>query len=832
LVVPGETGLAELSGVPAEGSGAYVERPESGVSRLVVDVEVGFSGVFVESRYNPLFLRLSSVRPGQRASVAVSLLGREGIFGDPSQARKPLATNEFDVVIPGGGRPLSVPVLMRPDAVRLSVVVALDDGRTGDRTVELDEANHWMALVLTERRPELAFLAEAFMPSVFPEPGELPGDWRAYDCVGLIVLDDLDIRDLDAEVVRAIEAAVAWGTGVLVTGPGLAANAGAPVLGPLAELEVIGELGPIHLPELEQWFLPSARDAGALTPLGLLELSGDQHSALVTSNGRSIILEEDLLRSSLVVCAFDPVHLAWEKEAASYATRSSCWQQLRIGTDGRGAADLYIGQVLGSLVPDEGRIRGRAAPIGVLLGVFAVILGPVNFLVIRRARRREWMLLTVPGAVVIFLIAAAAVFRTAIPERDVLCAATVVQATPGSEAAVEACYFGVLPRGQGPQEVVIAPRAKVAPPDRDMRPWDELGGIEARPIHTSEGFGLASVMEADGSPLSARTATPIRLGNVWQRPRAMRFFASGWLTSVAAPQAEVELVGDSLAGRFTNTFDETLRGVTAALGWRRTALGDVSPGETVSFTLPVGLPERFLRPDRSAIDYMSDIAWLDPSGECLTCGLVELDTAEDTLIAEESRRAPGIFGQPVVLGWGGEDAPVSRPDAELRSRRLYLMPIPVTPIEGAGIVVPPGLVRPDKAYTRIGIHLAETPANEVWDGGVYVFRPPVVPGGFSDCALTVYAYGAAPGWVSDPRPARLAALNWEKGVWQEIDEPVVGFVEHVIDDAARFVKEPEGWVAIARNDPWGRYYDSDWEEWGGYYPVGLTYLDVRLEGRR
>lgn len=829
LCVCGQRALAQSPADRGSGSDASAPGSQTGEARLVLDVEGGFGGTFVRNKYNPIFLTLSSVKSGTRASVEVTSLGHEDMFGDPSQARKTLATSEVQVVVPGSGRALSVPVLIRSDAVRLSVLVTLDDGRTADRKLELDWEDDSMTLVLTQRRPELSFLSDAIGQLVFAESSVLPGDWRAYDCVDLIVLDDLDVRNLDTDVVRAIENAVAWGADLLVTGPGLATNAGASLLGPLGEVEVAGGLPPTSLPELERWFFPAAKDAGSLTPLPLLELSGDERSTLLSSDGRSIVLKGHLLRSSVIACAFDPVDLAWENETASYQARAACWRRLWGAACERDGDDLAIEQVVGSLVPGEARVSGRVVPVAVLLGIFAIVLGPVNLLVIRRARRREWMLLTVPGAVVVFLVAAAVVFRAAIPERDVLCAETVVQATPGSEAAVEVCYFGVLPRKQGPQDMVIAPGAKIMPPEDDMDPWSGRTGMEARPLHTFEGFMPAFGTRVDHGGISAPISTSIRLDNVWQRPRAMRFFASGWVTDVSTPQAAARLGEDGLVGSFTNTFGETLHGVAAALGWRRTELGDISPGETVSFVLPVGPPHEFVEADESAIAYMSDLAWLDPGGECVTCGPFELDTAEHTLIAEESQRTPSFFRRPLVLGWGGDESPVTSSDAELRSRRLYLVSVPVTPLAGKEIIVPAGLLRPSRS--NVGAALVDPSAEAQWSGGTYVFQLPVAPGRFSDCALTVYTHGSAPRWVSDLRPIRLAALDWRKGAWEGIGESPAGLIVHTIEDAVRFVKEPEGWIAIALEDPFHGDYDVDWETWRGY-PVDLTYLDVSLEGRR
>jgi len=58
-----------------------------------------------------------------------------------------------------------------------------------------------------------------------------------------------------------------------------------------------------------------------------------------------------------------------------------------------------------SLVPDESRWDRLRLPLLIYLGVFAAVMGPVNFFLLRRLRRREGTVVTAPVAAACFLLA-------------------------------------------------------------------------------------------------------------------------------------------------------------------------------------------------------------------------------------------------------------------------------------------------------------------------------------------------------------------------------------------------------------------------------------------
>ena len=324
---------------------------------LKLEVTVGLSGRPVKDRDTPVFLSLTPApKPGTSVVVTVTPLAAESFFFDPSQARVPLAHYRFQLRCPEHGEALSVPVPLGESAFRLRVEVETADGRTAIRTLNRASFGDPITLVLTRRREALSFLADALGAVVIAEPRALPTDWRCYDGVNRIVLDDLRLDQLAPAAVAALRQSIGWRAGLLVTSAGLQANAGSPLLGPLAAVRVVGEAPPSYQAGLAEWFSSAAEGAGKLQPLALLRLSNDGGATLVRSDGKPTVLRARGLHSFLVACTFDPVQLAWDNRDASYQGRAKAWRQLLSLAGESSGIYLEPEQVVNSLVPREAQL--------------------------------------------------------------------------------------------------------------------------------------------------------------------------------------------------------------------------------------------------------------------------------------------------------------------------------------------------------------------------------------------------------------------------------------------------------------------------------------------
>ncbi len=798
------TGLAALAALFLAAPQCRAAQVPPG-SPSALEVSVGFDGHVVPAEYAPIFLRiLPPPEPDTLLSVTMrSLVRRPGRGYSRADAHVPLSTTVFHISHPAADRPLVLPVVIPREARILQVEVDLGPGRTVYRAVSIPDAPGPVTLVLTRRREALGFLSAALGSVVYPSPAELPGDWRCYHSVSHVILDNLALAELPADVQEALGRAVTWGAGLFVTGPGLATNRGSRLLGPLAGVTPIGWTPPIAPAALQRWLAPAARGAGALEPLVALKTEQGADFTLVAEDGLPLVIRAQVLNSAIVACTFDPAALAWSRPEAAYRARAAAWEQLLRFAEPGWVADLDPQPFVDSLVPERARISSALWPVCALLALFAIVLGPVNYLIVRRARRREWLLLTVPAAVFLFLAAAALIFRATLPRRDLLYTQTAVATIAGLPQGVELTYFGVFPRGQGPQ-AFGAPAGSALHTPAEESPFPSMlssTALEARPPWIEETEGGA-----------------ISIANIWQRPRAMRFLASARVVDLRPAAASARLEGDALVGSVTNTFGEPLDEVMVGVRWRSIALGRLLPGETAAFRLQLGPPERFDDEHGLPISCGPFSHWLQGNATSRPRG-------QGAFLRELFDTSPDLFAHPVVIGWGARESPIRRPGADREERRVYLLAVPISPPRARRFAVPAGVAA--SRVQNLGIYLApgQPPTAEA-----QVFTLPIGPAPLAECSLTLHAYASAPRWAHHAPGPDLRLFDWREGRWETLREDIVGHTEVAVADALRFVKQPEGWVAVGYDMP----SDDEWP-WSGPEPAWrarFTYLDLSFEGSR
>ncbi len=792
--------------------------PASAQGNLGLKVRVGLGRGPSEYRQNPVFLTLTPPPdPGTPVAITVTLLASESSLAgwsssDPSRARIPLSHYRFQRAYPGPDQALAVPVPLKEEVLRLRVAVETGDGRRATRTVNRPEFGWRVTLVLTRRREALSFLADMLGAVIVSDPKDLPADWRCYQSVSTLMVDDFRLDELPPATLAALEKAVSSHLGVLVTGPGLEANAGARLLGPLAKVGARGWGPASPQPELAQWLSAWVENVNDLQPLPLLQLDNAEDMTLVRSGGQPAVLRVQGARGFVAACAFDPARLSWDDPNASYKARANaCGHLLNLATPGPGVS-VSPARVVESLVPREAQMSGMTVPIIILLGIFALALGPVNFLVVRRARRREWMLVTVPVMVAVFLAATVIVSRASFGREDVFSTQTAILASADRDQAVELTQFGRLSRRQEPISFLLPEGALAAGP---REPAEERSPtqLEFRPLSWDE--------PGDGT---------LSLSNVWQRPRSMRFCGAERIVALRPPVAEAHLEGDELVGSFTNTFDYTLENAVLMVKWRHADLGKIAPGETKTFRVKLGTPEKYTNPNETPIQYLWPSVWIERlSGKSVTPDSPprELQWVMDALPGQD-------LEAPTLLAWGGPQAPAASPGAARRDMRLTAVRIPVTPLQGERVKIPAGIAVLLRNSGGAMLPLSAFSSNER-NKPIYVYQLPLAPGELADCTLTVHFHVSSPRWLKGATGPPLSLLDWQKKRWERITDGATGTGELRLRHGSRFVKGPEGVVAI-RED---KGQDQDYAYLGcsdqGCPSTSfgsISYLDLSLEGRR
>jgi hypothetical protein len=309
----------------------------------------------------------------------------------------------------------------------------------------------------------------------------------------------------------------------------------------------------------------------------------------------------------------------------------------------------------------------------------------------------------------------------------------------------------------------------------------------------------------------------------------MRFFGAGRVTETRPPVAEAHLEGSELVGSFNNTLGYTLEDALVVVRWRSARLGKIAAGETKTFRIKLGPPAKYKQADGSAIFYHSASAWLSLLPEQMAWGANSPRRAFMQALVSRSRRD---FEEPVVLGWGGPESPVVSPEAKRSDMRVVAVHVPVTPITGERVELPAGIV---SRLFESDFGLLPERAYDEGEGRrqINIFQLPIAPGPLADCILTIHSYATGPRWLKNAVGPGLSLLDWQRGSWEKVSKSTNGKGEIRLSHAARFVKQPEAWVAVRvdQEEEDSSYQCSDEECYEGYRAY-LSYLDLSFEGKR
>ncbi len=200
------------------------------------------------------------------------------------------------------------------------------------------------------------------------------------------------------------------------------------------------------------------------------------------------------------------------------------------------------------------------------LTLYIVLVGPLNYLVLRRLNRRELAWFTIPALIAVFSVLAYTVGFNLRGTRAVVNRLTVVRVWPGSEQAQVMTLVGV----QSPRRTTYDIAA-----DRGytLRSLPDVGTGLSVPTIISEGTRYI----AEQIPIDAGTvASFAAAGHTSLQPLDA---AATWYLSDAAPRVE---------GAITNTTGLTLYDTVVLVKGESRFLGTLDPGETRRFDITLG----------------------------------------------------------------------------------------------------------------------------------------------------------------------------------------------------------------------------------------------------
>ena len=694
----------------------------------------------------------------------------------------------------------------------LEVALVVDERVVGVRKVAFalhDSLQLVVGVVAEQPGPIVGALSlltdpNAARPAVVAlDPAMLPVRPEAWAPLDRLVWQDVDASALSAEQLAALRTWVAGGGRLLVLGGtgGPAALAAFPDdLLPYRPSVTVdaepAELRPLvgSIPE-------------AATPVAALAGELTRGRAMAESGGMAIAADSSYGSGTVTIVGFDP-STSWLVQGGS---SSGLWARLvpvrsstrtpLLAADDSGLVSL-LGQLPAVALPPVGGL------LLLLLG-YVVLVGPVNYLVLRRIDRREWAWITMPLLIVGFTVAAYAYGISLRGSEVIVNQVAVVRGAPGTDAAQAQVYFGVFSPTRGEYDLRVPGGALLSAPFAGES-WGQGVGSSGLDVVQTDPSRVRDLAVAYGSLRAIRGDTPI---------------------AAPAVEAELRVEGKRLKGSLTNTSQRSLLSSALVLGTSVVTLGDIGPGRTRTIDMALA-GDVFGRALSERIFGVQTF----PGGSGALTGTAYLRDQVRRQLVDQLTYDPFFGGNgtlpsdgPVLLAWAGEPlVPVEVEGNEPQRTGDALFYVPLALRASGQVVFTPDLVRSSVVETNAQF-FSKDPFNISIGLGsaVLAYRPIAFDGRFEATrVLLAFNTGGmttipdpgddvvpepAPSPSPTPSPGATAAPvapppNWsglpavevldvETGEWRRLPEPVAGTAIS-IRNPARYVDAASGTLQL------------------------------------
>ena len=554
--------LAALAVIPASA--------QDSAQGLSMQVQASFDGYFKFGEWLPVQVELENNGPDLTGEVQVSVSASQGVVVYAAPVSLPTVSRKrfFLYVLPNNY------------SQELVVELVNDQGPLISQRISVHpqpNVNYLIGLLAPERG------ALSLMKGIqFPGNGrseqivdltlqglpDRPEGLRSFDC---LVLDGLDTSTLTQEQAAALETWVQEG-GRLVLGTGSQAKqtvAGLPTS--LLPLIPDGDTQINTLTELADF-------SGSETirvPGPFIASTGENQEGidLVSAEGLPLVRERsvgkgfvDYVALGLRGAPFDAWSGTtgfWEALVAPSAYYPEWMPPDMSDRQQRSSQMPYALSNMPAL--DLPSVRGLA----ILLGIYILLVGPANYLVLRWRKRLHWAWITIPVITAIFSGGAFGMGYIMRGTDLILNKIALIELGPGSSAKVTT-YLGLFSPGQQAYEIQVKGGSLLSPIQAYSDPWSSSG--------VSVGGNMTFVQ---GEPGEVRGLTV----NQWSM---QSFMTEGTWEDFGEIHAEIQIGEDGLVGSVRNNTPYDLKDAALVLGDNFTNLGDLAPGEGADVHLALG----------------------------------------------------------------------------------------------------------------------------------------------------------------------------------------------------------------------------------------------------
>lgn len=605
-------------------------------------------------------------------------------------------------------------------------------------------------------------------------PQDLPSQGRAWELLDALVLNDVDTGVLTAEQREALAAWVTFGGHLVVTG-GLNAVQTAAGVADLLPVSVTGTRTVDDVSALGEYAGTPLTDGG---PTVAADCQVREGRMLVAQKGEEgdlpLVVRRQLGSGRVTYLAFDLTTAPLQV----WPGNDALWERLLLRSSARRSGwGVTEGSALfGALASAAPLTLPSPWLVCCFLGLYVLIIGPLNYVILRRLKRTMWAWFTIPLCIVLFSAGAYLTGFQIRGRRTIVSQVSIIRAWAGQPVAGVDSYVALFSPRRGTYQVEM----------------------EGTPLvsHLPETYVYTIGM--DTSSLHVQQGDPVAVHDLRVDVGEMRGFTAQTYVTAPAVRTDVRLEEIApgltgqvrLTGTLANESSVTLEDCLLLLRNQTVSLGTVRPGQTVQ------VDEVF---DFGAVA-------LSPS---LRGVLDNLGGGANTEVKARRRQiTQAVFGygyegfQTEILGSGltlmswQEGSPLAvtvvgqRP--AVRATSLWLISIPLASETGA-TSIPPGFMSWEVIESTVPYDV--TPYNFYLSDGSVTFRFHLGEE-FSDLRvqeMILYLESERVRYGEQTPLPRVFLRDWVDGGWVQQSDLVWG--ANSVHDPANYVS-PEGAIEV------------------------------------
>jgi hypothetical protein len=732
---------------------------------LRLEARAAFGGHFKYGEWLPVFVYIENGGADTAGEIQVRVTATQGgaIYAAP-------------VELPAGARK-RVPVYVLPNNFSRQLDVQFVDagGQAVSSTQVAVQPNPNINLlvgILAAERGALSLISAASdeaqsRPKVLIDLAldELPDRTEGLGSLDCIVLNDVDTSLLTPGQQAALAAWVQRGGRLVVGGGAGAQRTAAGLPGALLPLRPQGAVEVASLEGLVQ----IVTDQPVRVPGPFLLATGEpgEGHTLAVQGGRPLVRERSVGQGTVDWVALDLAVSPFD----AWAGALGFWRALVIDRSpypinlppDLSLRQMHADQMSYTLANMPSLALPSVQWVAAMLGAYILLVGPVNYLVLRWRQRLHLAWATIP-ALTLFFAGGAFGLAYAMRGTDLIVnKIALVTQQPGGTAFATS-YVGLFSPERKSYEIEVQGGGLVGPLAANVDPFG---------AYTQGAPGDMAFVQ--GEPARVRGLQV----NQWSM---QTFMTEDLWADFGAVSPDLRLEGSALVGTVRNETERDLNDVVILLGDQFTRLGDLAAGQSAAVRFDLArLGQQW---NGAPISYrLYEQAFQEPGGPSREVQRKQqvLDVLFNIKFSTlSSVRPAGDASQTqelILLAWFDESPPSlridGRPPAEQTTALLYAPLAYALPKEGK-VALPPGFVPGRLAEMPTeGGPCGSSEATGVYIGrgtATFEFQLPAAARDLQVSGLTL-ALGADGGWQ---QPPEVALYAWPTGEWLVIDDPILG----------------------------------------------------------